>query len=158
MGLQLEYKEDDIILKEKASNHHMYLILEGSVALYSNYGTPDEYLYGILGKGRTFGEIGLLTHEDSIYSAVAVSNVKVATFSENELDHFIEKYPDYAIGVMRSIAKMNQIFRANLKMVTEEFKDYAKYRTLYEDVIKLSTDPDSEESEEAKRRGKNEGN
>lgn len=45
---------------------------------------------------------------------------------------------------MRSIAKMNQIFKINLKMVTEENKDYARYRTLYEDAIKQSTDVESE--------------
>lgn len=143
MGAQLEYKEDDIILKENTIGRHMYLILEGAVALYSNYGTPDEYLYGLLGKGKTFGEIGILTHEESIYSVVAISDVKVAIFSENELGSFIREYPDYAIGVMRSVAKMSQIFRVNLEMVTEENKDYARYRTLYEDAIKQSTDIDN---------------
>lgn len=144
MGLQLDYKEDDVILTEKSTSRYMYLILEGSVALYSNYGTPEEYLYGLLGKGKTFGEVGLLTHEESIYTVVAISNVKVAVFSENELGSFIRGYPDHALGVMRSIAKMNRIFRINLEMVMEENKDNSRYRMLYEDVIKQSTDIDSE--------------
>ena len=146
MGQQLDFKEDEIILKEKSSGRHMYLILEGSVALYSNYGTSTEYLYGILSKGKTFGEIGLLNHEKSIYTVVAISPVKVALFSENELGSFIRGYPDYALGVMRSIAKMNQLFRINLEMVIEENKDYTRYRKLYEDVIKQSTESDSEVS------------
>ena len=144
MGLQLDFKEDDIILTEKSTSQLMYLILEGSVALYSNYGTSTEYLYGILSKGKTFGEVGLLTHEESAYTAVAISPVKVAVFSENELGNFIRGYPDYALGVMRSIAKMNQIFRINLKMVMEENKDYASYKMLYEDAIKQSTDYEEE--------------
>lgn len=146
MGQQLDFKEDEIILKEKSPGRYMYLILEGSVALYSNYGTPSEYLYGILSKGKTFGEIGLLNHEKSIYTVVAISPVKVALFSENELGNFIRGYPDYALGVMRSIAKMNQLFRINLEMVIEENKDYTRYRKLYEDVIKQSTESDSEVS------------
>lgn len=144
MGMKLNFNEDDIILTEKSSSRFMYLILEGSVALYSGYGTEEEYLYGILGKGKTFGEIGLLTHEESIYTVVALSAVKVATFSENELGNFIREYPDYAIGVMRSIAKMNQIFRLNLELVMEENKDNARYRVLYEDAIKQSTEENSE--------------
>lgn len=146
MGQQLDFKEDEIILKEKSPGRYMYLILEGSVALYSNYGTSTEYLYGILSKGKTFGEIGLLNHEKSIYTVVAISPVKVALFSENELGNFIRGYPDYALGVMRSIAKMNQLFRINLEMVIEENKDYTRYRKLYEDVIKQSTESDSEVS------------
>ena len=144
MGLQLDFKEDDVILTEKSPSRFMYLILEGSVALYTNYGTSEEYLYGLLSKGKTFGEIGLLNHEESIYTVVAISPVKVAVFSENELGSFIRGYPDHALGVMRSIAKMNQIFRINLEMVIEENKDNSRYRMLYEDALKQSTDVDSE--------------
>ena len=144
MGLQLDYKEDDVILTEKSINRFMYLILEGSVALYTNYGTSEEYLYGLLGKGKTFGEIGLLNHEESVYTVVAISTVKVAVFSENELGNFIRGYPDHALGVMRSIAKMNKIFRINLEMVMEENKDNSRYRMLYENAIKQSTDVDDE--------------
>lgn len=144
MGLKIDYKEDDVILTENGISRLMYLILEGSVALYTNYGKPTEYLYGILSKGKTFGEVGLLNHEKNKYTAVAISPVKVATFSENELVNFIKEYPEYALGVMRSIAKMNQIFRINLQMIMEENKDNAKYRMLYEDAIKQSTDDDEE--------------
>lgn len=146
MGQQLDFKEDEIILREKSPSRFMYLILEGSVALYNNYGSSTEYLYGILSKGKTFGEIGLLNHEKSIYTVVAVSPVKVAVFSENELGSFIRGYPEHALGVMRSIAKMNQIFRANLEMAMEENKDYAKYKELYEEAIKQSTEAGSDES------------
>lgn len=146
MGLQLDFNEDDVILTEKSPSRFMYLILEGSVALYTNYGTSDEYLYGLLSKGKTFGEIGLLNHEENVYTVVAISPVKVAVFSENELGNFIRGYPDHALGVMRSIAKMNQIFRVNLKMLMEENKDYSSYKALYEDAIKQSTDTDSEET------------
>lgn len=144
MGLQLDFNEDDVILTEKSTSRFMYLILEGSVALYTNYGTSEEYLYGLLSKGKTFGEIGLLNHEESIYTVVAISPVKVAVFSENELGSFIRGYPDHALGVMRSIAKMNQIFRINLEMAMEENKDNSRYRRLYEDAIKQTTEADSE--------------
>ncbi len=144
MGLQLDFKEDDIILKEKVLSPYMYLIIKGSVALYSGYGTSEEYLYGILSKGKTFGEIGLLTHEESIYSAVAISDVKVAVFSENELGTFIKAYPDNAIGIMRSIAKMNQLFRTNLKMLEEENLDHVRYKELYDEAVKQLSGVDDE--------------
>ena len=142
MGMKHNYEEDEVILTEKSDNHLMYLILKGSVALYSNYGTSEEYLYGILSKGKTFGELGLLNHEPSVYTVVAISPVTAAVFSENELGAFIKGYPDYAMGVMRSIAKMNKVFRINLEMVMEENKDNAKYKALYEDAIKQSADVD----------------
>lgn len=145
MGLRHEYKEDDVILTEKSKSRFMYLILEGSVALYTNYGTNEEYLYGVLGKGKIFGEIGLLNHEESVYTVVAISTVKVAVFSEFELGNFIREYPDHTLAVMRSIAKMNQIFRMNLEMLMEENKDNLRYRMLYEDAIQQSTGIDRDD-------------
>lgn len=144
MGMQFEYTEDTVIIREKGSSKFMYLILDGSVALYTDYGTSDEYLYGVLGKGKTFGEIGLLTHGESIYTVVAISDVKVALFSENELGAFIRRYPDNALGVMRSMAKLNELFRINLRMVMEENKENVRYRELCESAIKQVTE-DSEE-------------
>lgn len=145
MGMQMDYKEDDIILKEKAESRFMYLILQGEVALYSGYQTKEEYLFGLVGKGKTFGEIGLLNHENSIYTAVAVTNVKVAVFSEFELGSFIRNYPDQALGVMRSVARMNKVFKMNLKMVMEENKDYAKYKEVYLEAMKSGPEEETVE-------------
>lgn len=120
MGLQKIYREDDIILKEKELNKFMYTILSGSVALYINYQAGDEYLLGVCGRGKTFGEMGLLCHEPSMYTAVAVEDVKVAIFSEYEMDAFIKGYPNQAIGLMRNIARINKLLNANLRMAVEE--------------------------------------
>ena len=136
MAMQLNYAEDTTIIREKAKNRHMYIVLEGTVALFSNYNTPEEYLIGLIRVGETFGEIGILNHDESLYTAVAVSDVKVVVFSDNELDIFMKNYPDQALGIMRSMARMIKILNANLNMVIEENKDFVKYKDMYLATLK----------------------
>jgi len=129
MGMQREYKEDAIIIMEKTINKHLYMVLDGTVALYINYKKPDEYFLGLCSKGNAFGEIGVLCHEESIYTAVAVTDVQLALFSENEIDSFVKGYPEQAIGVMRLMARINKLLDLNLRMVVEEQKYLSKQNT-----------------------------
>lgn len=120
MGMQETIAEDTVILREKVQNKYMYMVTQGTVALYMNYGTPEEYLLGLCNKGKAFGELGLLCHDESMYTAVAVTDVTLVRFSEFELDSFVKGYPEQALGIMRSIARINKILNLNLKMTLTE--------------------------------------
>lgn len=133
----MDYKEDDVIIFEKSDSRFMYLVLDGAVALYTNYKTPDEYLYGVVSRNRTFGEVGLLTHSRSPYTAVATTDVKVAVFSEHELGAFVRNYPEQSLGIMRSIAKMSRVFSLNLKMVLEEHKNATRFEEICADALQM---------------------
>lgn len=126
MGMQEKISEGTVIINENSVNKYMYLVIKGTVALYVNYKKPDEYLLGLCNKGKVFGEMGLLCHGESYYTAVAETDVTVALFSEFELEHFIKGYPTQALGMMRAVARMNQVLNVNLKMIMEENKQYEK--------------------------------
>ena len=138
MGLKREFAEDTVIIHEKEESRFMYLILKGTVAIYKDYGTPDEYLLGLFGVGKTFGEIGLLNHEPSMNTVVAVSDVTVAIYSEGELTKFFQHHPEQALGTLRSLTRMNKLLDVNLKMVLLESRKMAKYKELYSDALKSS--------------------
>lgn len=120
MGMQHNYPEGTIIINEKGMHQLMYVVLKGTIALYINYKQEDEYLLGLCTKGTTFGELGILCHSPSMYTAVAESDAIVVTFSESELGTFIERYPSQALGVMRNTARINKILSLNLKMALND--------------------------------------
>lgn len=121
MGARLEnYKEDSIIIKEGATSKKIFVVLEGAVALYMNYGQEDEYLFGVVGKNKTFGEMGALSEASSIYTAVAFSDVKLAWFDERSLGIFFKEYPDYAINMVKNLSKSYMVLKNNLSMALEE--------------------------------------
>lgn len=146
MAMQERYEEDSVIILEKGVNELMYMVISGTVALYVNYGKKDEYLLGLCNKGSVFGQMGLLCHAKSMYTAVAETNVEVATFSEFELDHFIKTYPDKALGIMRNTARLNQVLSVNLSMMIEEHKLDSKMLDMYKDAMmdKIDDDPNGQ--------------
>lgn len=136
MAMQKEYQEDTIIITEKGVSRQMYMVLSGSVALYVNYGKDGEYLLGLCNKGTVFGEMGVLCHAPSTYTAVAVTEVIVAVFSEFELGYFIKTYPEKAIGIMRSTARLNSVLSLNLKMMIEDSQSEKQLLNMLSDAMK----------------------
>ncbi|MEG2349513.1 MAG: cyclic nucleotide-binding domain-containing protein, partial [Hungatella sp.] len=97
--------EDDLILVQGSTKREMYKILSGKAALYFNYGTPDEYLVGVLSEQRCFGELSILCGKPSPYSVVALGEVLVLHITEHTFDDFIKNNTQNAIGIMRNLAR-----------------------------------------------------
>lgn len=121
MGARLvDYKEDEIIISEGEISGKMFLVLEGQVTLYMNYGMENEYVIGVCGRGKVFGEMGLLIGEASLFTAVAFSDVKLAWFEKRNLEQFIIGYPSNAVGLMEKVARSNVLLKKNLDFALEE--------------------------------------
>ena len=118
-----EYSEDYILIHEGQMNNKMYLILEGTVAMYVNYKQENEYLLGVRGKGKIIGEISMLAESENLFTAVAFSNVKVAWFQVNNISVFLNEYPDYALDFMKNMAKNNFTLRKSFNLLLEELEE-----------------------------------
>lgn len=138
-----EFDEDFVILKEGKMNNKMYLILEGSVVLYMNYGKENEYVIGVRGKNKLFGEMSMLAEEECMYTVVAFTKVKVAWFQANNLNQFLNGYPGCAVDFLKNIAKNNSMLRRNFEMLMAELKDanekLINADEIKKDVVKMST-------------------
>ncbi len=122
------YDEDTVLLRETERHPYMYKILAGSVALYINYGQKDEYLVGILSKGRIFGEIGLLCDKPNIYTAVANERITLMTIDERNLGDFIAGNHVETLNIMRNMANIIQALRANVSMLSMELMSDAELK------------------------------
>lgn len=149
MAMQETLAENTVIIKEKKENDMMYMVLSGTVALYINYRKDDEYLLGLCSKGTVFGEMGLLCHEPSMYTAVSLSEVKVASFTEAELEQFVITYPGQTLGIMRSTARMNKVLTLNLKMLMEDNKEEARLVKMLSEAMKDDNDVSTDTSSAA---------
>lgn len=117
------YEEDQIIITEGKPNDKMFLVLEGAVVLYLNYGKENEYVLGIRGKNKIFGEMSMLAGEDSLYTAVAFSNAKVAWFQENSLDQFLSDYPGCVADFLKNIARSYSVLQKSFSRMIEEIRE-----------------------------------
>lgn len=154
-GRLVDYKAGDIILKEGEKNDKMYMISEGSVILYLNYGTENEYILGARGAGKIFGEMSMLAQDSCIYTAVAFTDVKAAWFQKHNIDQFLFGYPQSALHLLESIAKNNTLMRTSISMLMEELVELKgqalDHDEINKEVVKLSTmgisknEPDKEQ-------------
>lgn len=120
------YLPDEIIIKEGVMSPRMYIVLEGEVILYSNYGKESEYVIGIYGKGKVFGEFNLFTESPNPFTAIAYKKVKVAWFERNNLSSFIYGYPDSALSLLESIFNSHIRIVKDLQMAIEELNEIRK--------------------------------
>ena len=136
------YPEDHVIIKEGVKNNRMFVVLEGSVALYMNYGKKNEYVLGVCGKNKIFGEMSMLSKEESDYTAVAFTDAKVAWFQENNLNQFLAGYPNCAADFLKNIAKNNALMRKHMTLLMNEVD------TLSEKISQLDNGSENTDSKE----------
>lgn len=83
------FGENKIILKKDDPGTHLYIILEGSVAVIGDDGrTLSE-----MGTGEIFGEMSLLSGEPVTTSIHTRGKSKLATLSSKDFKHILNKYP-----------------------------------------------------------------
>lgn len=123
-----EFKEDEVILRQGSTARVMYKILTGKVAVYLNYGQPDEYLVGILSQHRCFGEISILCGRPNLYSIVAIGDVLLLCITEETFSDFIQKNSQNAIDIMKNLANTLATMSFNVNLLTEELGDLGSSR------------------------------
>ena len=137
-GRMEEYEAEQIIIKQGQKNDKIYVVLEGSVALYMNYKQDNEYVVGIRGKDKLFGEMSMLSGEESMYTAVAFTDVKVAWFQEGNLEQFLKDHAALTVEFLKKMAKNDAMLRKDLAMVVDELNDIKEFID-EKDRIKLDT-------------------
>ena len=114
------FRQNKIIIKEGAANSAMYRIVSGTAAVYLGYGTDSEYLVGMLGEGRCFGEIGLLTGKPSPFSVIAQTDLMLLTIEKDDFEDFIAEEPEKAADIMRSLARTVVTMSTNINLLKDE--------------------------------------
>lgn len=113
-------KTDEIIIYEGQKLPCMYFVVKGAVALYINYKEKNEYILGVCGKNKIFGEMGLIVGGESLYTAVALTDVSIVRVTDDNLFGFIREHPDKLEDILRSLGNINFILKHNVEMLVSE--------------------------------------
>ena len=122
----ISFHADDIVLCEDEKNEVMFKILSGNAEVYLSYGTENETLLGILGKGACFGEFGLLIHEKSPYIVKAYSDLILYCVSEDKIDEFIRENHVNILQIMRSMAETMMLMQSHINQLSIELDEKNK--------------------------------
>lgn len=111
---------DTILIKEGDNCPYLYKVINGSFAIYLNYKKDNEYLLGVVGKNKCFGELGFLTDEPSPYTYVANEESLVMGIDQNNFQAFITQNPKNVINIMSSMAKQIALLTHHIESLMGE--------------------------------------
>ena len=101
-----EYRLNEVIFADGVYQNWMYSICEGSVEIYSEYGTPAEKLLTTLKKGQYFGEIGMIAETSRTATAVAAEKtVILEQIGSDDLVDYLKNHPENLQPIMSSVSR-----------------------------------------------------
>ena len=100
-----EFRLNEVIFADGVSQNWMYSICEGSVEIYSGYGTPAEKKLTTLPKGRSFGEIGMIAAIPRTATAIAAEeNVILEQIGIDDLADYLKNHPENLQPIMSGVS------------------------------------------------------
>lgn len=113
-----EFQLHEVIFKENAYQLWMYSICEGSVDIYSGYGTSDEKKLITLTEGQFFGEIGMIAVMPRTAAAVAsAEHVVLEQISNDDFDDYLKNHPENLQPIMSSVSGRIRELTEDLSMI-----------------------------------------
>jgi CRP-like cAMP-binding protein len=113
----LHVAKDTVIYKQGQACSTMFLLRQGTVGLYLNYGTPDQFqLCELSQSDSSLGEMGLLDGEPRNATAVALTDAVLVEISQDKFASFIAENPMAAKQIIIDLS-------VRFKNVTQELKN-----------------------------------
>ena len=101
----LTFSKGDVIFRQGSFELTMFDIQQGSVGIYSDYGTQAENQIAVLVKDQLLGEMGLIENLPRSATAVALEDDTVLIeFSEEELALYFRDQPEKIFRLMRQLS------------------------------------------------------
>ena len=114
----LEVPKDTVLYEQGAPCSSMFLLRSGTVGLFLNYHTPQQFqLFEISLSGSSLGEMGLFDAEPRNATAVTLSDCLLVEISQENFPSFIEAHPEETRQI---ILDLSQRFKMAIQEVKNE--------------------------------------
>ena len=115
-----EFRLNEVIFKDGVYQNYMYSICEGSVDIYSEYGTSGEKKLTTLTKGHSFGEIGMIAVMPRTATAVAAEDrVVLEQIGNAELGDYLKNHPENLQPIMSSVSRRIRELTEDMSGITQ---------------------------------------
>ncbi|HET6337421.1 MAG TPA: mechanosensitive ion channel family protein [Polyangiales bacterium] len=98
------FAKGEVLTREGADAHHLYLITKGRVSVRTKHGTQDKEV-AQLGPGECFGEMSLLTGEPRSATIVALTEVECYRLHADAFRRLLERRGDLAAQMAATLAE-----------------------------------------------------
>ena len=99
-----EYDADEFVFQSGTPGLGMYIILQGEAVLNGVNADGEKVEFSKLSSGDSFGEISLISEDDRMANAVAVSSCKLVAFFRSDLLDIITHSPKLGNKILLNLA------------------------------------------------------
>jgi CRP/FNR family transcriptional regulator, cyclic AMP receptor protein len=116
--------DGEVLVKEGASDSHLYYVVSGTIAVARAAGTPEEVQLFTLGGGDTVGELSFLDDNVHYASFVARGATRVFGLERAQLESLLDSDPHIVYRIMRAIVRRVHQIQHRLASQASELSNY----------------------------------
>ena len=121
-----QFDQGTVIFREKDEGDSLFLITDGSVGVYSGYGSDSEEKIAELKAGDYFGEMALLEGYPRSATVVALSAVKAEEVAAKEVIDYFKEKPETLLSIMKQLSQ-------RIRKTTEDYQEVSQTITQVKD-------------------------
>ncbi len=114
----------DVLAREGAIDNHLYVIVEGTLAIVKHAGQDDEETLVTLKAGDFVHELGFLDSKERYATLRAVTAAQVLVLERERLETLIDSQPRLLYAVMRAILRTGHSVQTRLAVQAAELTNY----------------------------------
>ncbi|MBF0523672.1 MAG: cyclic nucleotide-binding domain-containing protein [Deltaproteobacteria bacterium] len=135
------YEAGKIIFEEGEEGETFFIILEGAVEVWRDYGSPDRELLNVCRRGNTFGELALVDDLPRSATVVAREAVTLLSMSRTDFISILKEHSSAALSIMGSVTaivrRSNHVFINHLREKNRQLeKAYQDLREAQEELLR----------------------
>lgn len=106
IGKELTYEARATVFGQGDSPDGLYLVLDGfALVIATDANTGNQRTVGIVEKGQSFGELGLLVKQPRLATVAAGTELKVLRISPDSLESLESEAPKVAAALYKTLAR-----------------------------------------------------
>ncbi|MBE9609290.1 mechanosensitive ion channel family protein [Chitinilyticum piscinae] len=106
--LYAPFEKGDVITRQGAVAHWLYILTFGTVEIWLDYGHPQARMLGTLGEGEIFGEMGMMTGAPRMATVVAASYVECYRLDRKGFQAILAARPELAESISQVLSHRQQ--------------------------------------------------
>ncbi|HZG87066.1 Crp/Fnr family transcriptional regulator [Paenibacillus sp.] len=99
------FKAGTVLFREKEPGDVFYIIVSGSVKVFTSNAGGEEKILSVFQAGDNFGELSLIDGKPRSASAQVLEDSMFLTLRGTEFLHLLKQYPDMSLAIMKELCR-----------------------------------------------------